>query len=676
MNAALPPQHTLPTLPWSEPDRLAALAAYDILDTPTEADFEDVVRLAAEAFDAPIAVVNLIAEGRQWFKAELGIGARELPLDVSICAHAILQHDTMVVPDTRLDDRFACNPLVTADGGLRFYAGALLKTPDGLPLGTVCVLDRQPRPDGITGHQRLTLEVLARLVMKQLEMRRIIRLQDINASRLAAEVRERRSAESGRRESEDRYRSLFNSLDAGFCIIRVAFDADGKASDYQFLETNPAFVRQTGMTDAAGKWMRQLAADHEQHWFDIYGEVAKTGEPARFENHASALDDRWYDVHAFRVGEAGSHLVAILFSDISDRKRADSRRNALLAIGDRLRSVESIPEGTRAASEIVAKTMGAIRAGFGRIDPTGEFITIEADWSADGFPSVAGRHRLSDYGDLQVARNRPVVIENVANEQATLLVRDALQSLGVEAMANMPVRDYEGTISLFFAHADRPRKWSPEDLTFLSNAGDRVAASVARFDAEALQQVLNLELSHRMKNTLAMVQAIAKQTLRSVPDQNPVETFKARLQALSSAHMSLLQRNWDSANMADILQSVLQAFGGADRFDIAGPAINLGARATLSMSLLLHELSTNALKYGALSAPGGRVSVTWDLMNDHLLLKWRESGGPAAAAPEKTGFGSRLIGMGLIGTGGVDLRYLPTGLEADFSAPLAQVQQP
>ncbi len=136
-----------------------------------EPDFDDIVRLAADTFGAPIAVVNLIANGRQWFKAEVGIGARELPLDVSICVHAILQGDTMVVPDTLLDDRFVRNPLVTAAGGLRFYAGALLKTEEGLPLGTVCVLDRQPRPEGITDHQRLTLEVLARLAMDQLEMR-------------------------------------------------------------------------------------------------------------------------------------------------------------------------------------------------------------------------------------------------------------------------------------------------------------------------------------------------------------------------------------------------------------------------------------------------------------------------------------------------------------------------
>jgi PAS domain S-box-containing protein len=171
---------------WNEADRLAALDRYHILDTPREPEFNDVATLAADIFEAPIAVVNLIAQGRQWFKAEVGIGADELPLDVSICAHAILQQGIFVVPDTTADDRFRCNPLVTGNPGLRFYAGALLETPDGLPLGTVCVLDTKTRPEGITDRQRLTLEVLARQVMTQLELRRVMAEQHLEVDRARA----------------------------------------------------------------------------------------------------------------------------------------------------------------------------------------------------------------------------------------------------------------------------------------------------------------------------------------------------------------------------------------------------------------------------------------------------------------------------------------------------------
>ena len=191
---------------WSEAERVAALEEYGILDTPTEPEFDELVRLAAETFGAPIAVVNLVSGDRQWFKAETGIGARELPLDVSICAHAILQNDFMVVPDTREDERFQCNPLVDVEDGLRFYAGALLRSSGGLPIGTVCVLDRTPRPQGVTPHQRLVLEVLARQVMTQLELRRAVADQARRGDQLTRLLAERSRAEDAVREVEERYR--------------------------------------------------------------------------------------------------------------------------------------------------------------------------------------------------------------------------------------------------------------------------------------------------------------------------------------------------------------------------------------------------------------------------------------------------------------------------------------
>lgn len=166
------PINTPPALPWDESKRLAALRSYGVLDTPRERDFDDVVRIAAHVCQAPIAVINLIEDTRQWFKAEVGLGVRETPLDISICAHAILQPGLFVVPDTTKDPRFACNPLVTGEPNLRFYAGALLETPEGLPLGTLCVLDDKPRD--LTEEQGFTLRALARQVMAQMELRRAL----------------------------------------------------------------------------------------------------------------------------------------------------------------------------------------------------------------------------------------------------------------------------------------------------------------------------------------------------------------------------------------------------------------------------------------------------------------------------------------------------------------------
>jgi PAS domain S-box-containing protein len=140
---------------------------------------------------------------------------------------------------------------------------------------------------------------------------------------VSVDVTDRKRAEEELRESESSYRTLFESIDEGFCTVEVLFDAAGRAEDYRFLTVNPAFERQTGMSDAAGKRMKELAPDHERHWFETYGRIALTGEQVRFVNEAKALGGRWFDVNAFRVGPPEDRRVAILFSDITDRKLAE-----------------------------------------------------------------------------------------------------------------------------------------------------------------------------------------------------------------------------------------------------------------------------------------------------------------------------------------------------------------
>jgi len=125
------------------------------------------------------------------------------------------------------------------------------------------------------------------------------------------------------RLSEERYRTLFTSIDEGFCVVEVLFDQDGRPIDYLFLETNPGFEKQTGLRGAVGKRIRELSAHHEAHWFESFGNVARTGNPVRFANEARDLGGRWFDVYAFRLGEPESRRVAILFTDISERKRLE-----------------------------------------------------------------------------------------------------------------------------------------------------------------------------------------------------------------------------------------------------------------------------------------------------------------------------------------------------------------
>jgi two-component sensor histidine kinase len=359
-----------------EEARLAALASYDILDTPAEQGFDDIVHLAREICATPVALVSLVAADRQWFKAKEGFDACETPIEQSVCAHALQSSDLLIIPDLALDPRTRGNTLVTEEPHIRFYAGAPLITAAGIIIGTLCVIDRVPRPHGLTTAQAENLQRLAGQVMTQLDLRRALK---------------------------------------------------------------------------------------EQH------------------------------------------------------------------------------------------------------------------------------------------------------------------------------------------------------------------------EVEAQRQLLNAELSHRLKNTLAMVQAIANQTLRGVTEQDAVTAFKKRIIAIAAAHDVLLRESWAAADMRTVAKAALGIFDAPFRFDVSGPDLTIGPRATLSVSMLIHELATNALKYGALSVDGGRVSVAWHLEANSdatdVVLNWTETGGPPASEPARRGFGSRLIGMGLVGSGACEIHYLPAGLQARFSAPLDAMQQ-
>ena len=157
-----------PPTPRNEAQRLAALRRFDVLDTPPEADFDSIVALASSICETPVSLVTLIDAERQWFKAKIGVAEDEAARDVSFCAYAIMGKDLMVVPDTRRDSRFADNPVVATDPGVRFYAGAPLITSDGFGLGTLCVVDHEPRR--LTLDQLRALRALGRQVTAQLEL--------------------------------------------------------------------------------------------------------------------------------------------------------------------------------------------------------------------------------------------------------------------------------------------------------------------------------------------------------------------------------------------------------------------------------------------------------------------------------------------------------------------------
>ena len=190
-------------LPEQEPRRLAALRRYHVLDTAPESAFDDLTRLASKACGAPIALITLLDEKRQWFKSRVGLEATHLPRNISFCSHTILQGDIMVVEDAAQDERFADNPMVISEPHLRFYAGAPLTSADGFKVGALCVIDRTPRT--LTGEQAETLRILSRQVVTQLELRR-------HLVELARSIEEQKRTEDRLRTSEAFYQTLVETL--------------------------------------------------------------------------------------------------------------------------------------------------------------------------------------------------------------------------------------------------------------------------------------------------------------------------------------------------------------------------------------------------------------------------------------------------------------------------------
>jgi PAS domain S-box-containing protein len=195
---------------------------------------------------------------------------------------------------------------------------------------------------------------------------------------------------------------------------------------------------------------------------------------------------------------------------------------------------------------------------------------------------------------------------------------------------------------------------------------------------EERQRLLINELNHRVKNTLATVQAIAFQTLRGdVSIAEGRALFEARLMALSRAHNLLTEQNWGGAPLETVVRDATEPLGGRQgRFAVSGEPLWLTPRAALALALALHELGTNAAKYGALSADGGRVSVAWRSEGDRLLIEWKEEGGPPVAPPGRRGFGTRLIeqGLGADLGGKARLTFEPDGLRCAIDAALAEVR--
>lgn len=905
-----------------EAGRLAALAPYDLPAALPGQDFDDALALAERLCAAPVALVSVMAGGRQWVRGRTGSPVQEIGLDQSICAHTLARRGLLVVPDLAADPRTRAIPLVTDAPGMRFYAGAPLLTPEGVAIGTLCVLDAAPRPEGLSGAQEESLEALTRMVMVQLELRRGILTRRAEAAALAeSELRLRLAVEAagvgifdydlaaGSLTWDGRTRALFGigpdeavSYDGSFlarlhpgdraradAAVQAALDPTGsglfdctyrtaaedgtvlawvaargalvveegrarrlvgtvrdvtaeRAAQAAVAATQERYRLVTRATNDA-IWDWDLVTDHVQWnealsaaygwapeaveptggwWLDrvhpddrgrvdadlrrviggdghdwhheyrfrradgAYAEVLDRGSmvrgpggtPLRMigamldlteRNRVAAqlravfeganigivqIDPRsmvalevnaklcaiWGAEEADIVGQsvakwtpdedaaerdrlhrrlAAGEIVretlekryrrgdgrmiwgrvnlvsqvrgdtiqtTAMIEDITEEKQAEARQAALIELGDRLRDAAAPAEVAGITAGLLGRTLGLARAGYAALDPATGRPAPERDGAAGspGRAGLAGIDALAFPATVaRLRRGEILVASDIAAEPGLASEADRYAAAAIRALIEVPLLRRGELAGLVYAHADAPRAWSAGETDFVREVAGRVSVALARMQAEEQQRFLNRELSHRLKNTLTMAQAIASQTLRNVTDIATVkDALVARLVALGKAHDILLSGEGQGAALEAVVAGALAIHddGEPGRIRLSGPPIEVGPKAALSLALMIHELATNAAKYGAFSVPGGRVGVNWTVSPGDaqaaepvVTMTWTERGGPPVAAPSRKGFGSRLIERGLSGAVGGETQtlYAPEGVTCRIRAPLS-----
>ena len=280
--------------------------------------------------------------------------------------------------------------------------------------------------------------------------------------------------------------NFYNDIQIGFCIIKVDFDEQNRRADYRFVEVNEAFEQHTGLINATGQWMRNLAPDHEQFWFDRYAETARTGRPARFEYTAQALGGRHFEVYAYRTGEPEQQRVAVLFADISARKRADELRTALFALTDRLAEHDDVAGLTDVACSILGTTLDVQLVGYGLVDLEAETISIDRDWTTGGAQSLAGTLRFREFGSYidDIKRGETVAVSDARTDPRTQATAAALEAISARALVNEPISEQGQLVALLYVCTNKPRNWSDNELMFIREVAARTRSATARRTAE------------------------------------------------------------------------------------------------------------------------------------------------------------------------------------------------
>ncbi|HEX4948346.1 MAG TPA: PAS domain S-box protein, partial [Blastocatellia bacterium] len=321
----------------------------------------------------------------------------------------------------------------------------------------------------------------------------------------SVDVHDTKLAQGSLRESEERFRSLFESIDEGFVIVEMMFDDADKPIDYRFVQANPAFTELTGLpADALGRTARELVPELEEFWFETYGRVARTGEAVRFENVSVPLN-RWFEVYASRVGGAESRRVAIVFNNITARKIEELNQQLLLRVGELIRATSDVDTLFNGVAHLLGERLVAAHCHFNEINPDEQISTVRNEYRQAGTISLVGTVSLADYSQItrqEIEQGQTIVVHNTQTDERTAAwYAQSYQREGIGAYIACPLMREGQWMATLWVGASEPRDWQDGEVALVRLIGERVWLAAEKLRSE--NQVRESEERLRMATDAA-----------------------------------------------------------------------------------------------------------------------------------------------------------------------------